>query len=67
MFDKSPSLQRIAAILSIIFFLAACQKDKLQGNPTMTSSFDPTQIAEALSNLQNIIPAPAEVQSSGGI
>jgi hexosaminidase len=67
MFDKSPSLQRIAAILSIIFFLAACQKDKLQGNPTMTSSFDPTQVAEALSNLQNIIPAPAEVQSSGGI
>jgi len=33
----------------------------------MTTSFDPTQVAEALSNLQNIIPAPAEVKSSGGI
>ena len=67
MFDKPPSLQRIAAMLSIIFFLAGCQKEKLQGNPTMKTSFDPTQAAQALSNLQNIIPAPAEVHSSGGI
>jgi len=33
----------------------------------MTTSFDPTQVAAALDNLQAVIPAPAMVQPGGGI
>jgi N-acetyl-beta-hexosaminidase len=60
-------LQKSAFALVVVSILAACQTATPQGNPTMTTSFDPTQVAAALGNLQNVIPAPVAVQSGGGI
>jgi hexosaminidase len=58
---------RTASILSILTLLAACQTATPKGHPAMTTSFDPTQIAQALDNLRNVIPAPAMVSPGGGI
>jgi hexosaminidase len=60
-------IQQIAPVFSICLLLAACQTAIPKEKPTMTTSFDPTQVAAALTNLQNVIPAPAAVSPGGGI
>jgi hexosaminidase len=64
---KRSSLKQFVRILPAVLLLVACQKNNPQGNATMTTTFDPTQVAEAMSNLHSVIPAPAMVQSGGGI
>jgi hexosaminidase len=60
-------LRKSALACLAISILAACQTVTPKGHPTMTTSFDPTQVAAALDNLRNVIPAPAVVSSGGGI
>ena len=67
MFAKRSTFKQFVLILPAVLLLAACQKKNSQGNATMTTTFDPTQVAEAMSNLHNVIPAPAAVQPGGGI